>query len=119
MPPDEDNDDPPVYDVRLSEPAEAEIDALYLRLSAFSPDAAARWHEGLLVAIQSLTQLPRRCALVPEPERAGHELRQLLYRQGRTTYRLLFVIIDTEEDAPGMVRVLHIRNAALPPPGVE
>lgn len=40
------DDDPLSYDVRLSEPAEAELEAGYLRLSRISLDAAERWNEG-------------------------------------------------------------------------
>lgn len=66
------------------------------------PDTAARWFEGLVSKVNSLSTMPERCALAPESAAFHQEIRQLLY--GR--YRILFTIKgDT-------VYVIHIRHSA-------
>lgn len=38
------------------------------------------------------------------------EIRQILYRQGRNSYRILFAIVEGGDVS--IVRILHIRHAA-------
>lgn len=59
------DDSPNVYDVRFAEPAEAELEAEYLRLAGVRFELAERWNEGILTACQSLSQLPKRYPLAP------------------------------------------------------
>ena len=47
-------DSPVIYDIRFSEPAEAELEAEYLRLAGVRFELAERWNEGILTACQSL-----------------------------------------------------------------
>ncbi len=103
------------YEVFLSEPAEAEADAAFLWLLTFSPDFAGEWYDGFLKAIASLSVFPGRCPLAPENDDfPGREVRQYLYRKGRTVYRILFDIMD--EDT---VRVMHVRHASQRPSGED
>lgn len=53
-------------------------------------------------------------ALAPEAGDFGIEVRLLLYRNRRTTYRILYTIFDASEDASGVVRILRIRQGARP-----
>ena len=46
------------YRVEFSEPFEADMDAVYLRLSRFSAEAAHQWQAGILDACFSLSQFP-------------------------------------------------------------
>lgn len=97
-----------VYDVIMSEPAESEATEAFLWLNHVAPDFAGRWYEGLLGAIASLATFPKRCPVAPEnDEFPDATIRQLLYPQGKTVYRVLFCIIE-----PDTVRVLHIRHSA-------
>ena len=101
------------YRVELAEAAEAEIDAAYLWISRRSPVRAGGWHAGLLLALESLEELPHRCSLAREDPYFEEEIRQLLYGCGRSVYRILFVIRDLPSDADGpSIRVLHVRHAA-------
>lgn len=99
------------YRIDISEAAEAEIDAAYLWISRRSPEWAGRRHAGLLRAIESLAEMPRRCPLARERGCFDQEVRQLLYGRGRNTYRILFAI-DEGNDGEPTVRVLHVRHAA-------
>jgi plasmid stabilization system protein ParE len=96
------------YEVVQSESFEAEADQAYLQLNRFSPDFAARWYDGLLNAIDSLSMFPARCPRVDVKGRiAGLEVRQLLYRQGRVVYRIIYTILDDQK-----VRILALRHGA-------
>jgi plasmid stabilization system protein ParE len=73
-----------------------------------SPEAAGRWLEGLRTAVDSLSQFPHRC------QRASPDLthtatsRQLLYRFGTATYRVLFAIAEVQPEQPATVRVIRV-----------
>ncbi|MGB3206924.1 MAG: type II toxin-antitoxin system RelE/ParE family toxin [Crinalium sp.] len=74
------------------------------------PLQARQWYEGLLKAIESLSEMPKRCPLARENKYFSQEIRQLIYGRGRNSYRILFTIIESNEVAT--VRILHIRHAA-------
>jgi len=99
------------YHVEISSVAEAEADGAFLRLSQVtSPAKASQWYSGLLQAIESLSQMPKRCPLAGENEYFSQEIRQLLYGHGRNSYRVLFTVL--EEQNISTIRVLHIRHAS-------
>jgi plasmid stabilization system protein ParE len=94
------------FEVRVSAAADAEADAIYEWLAQRAPQGAVRWYNGLLDAIESLADFPRRCSLAPEDEHFDEEIRQLLYGKRRNVYRVLFTIRGNT------VHVLHIRHAS-------
>ncbi len=50
------------YRIEISSIAEAEADSAFLRLSQISSSTkASQWYSGLLEAIASLSQMPKRC----------------------------------------------------------
>jgi plasmid stabilization system protein ParE len=71
------------------------------------PRRADAWWNGLYEAIFSLEEFPYRCALAPESEELGMDVRQLLYGKGPSTYRIYFRIVGDD-----LVRVLHIHHGA-------
>lgn len=106
------------YRIEISSVAEAEADQAFLRLSQVtSPSQASRWYSGLLQAIESLSEMPRRCPLARENQYFSQEIRQLLYGRGRNSYRVLFTILEGQDVAT--VRVLHIRHASQQTIGEE
>lgn len=113
--------EPPIYAVRLSEPAAAQAEATFERLiDMVGVDAAADWQEGLRAAWGSLATLPERCAVSPENQpfqkkHPGPPLRVLLYRHGRGAWRLLFTAHEATDDDPPLVRVHQIRHGAQKP----
>jgi plasmid stabilization system protein ParE len=99
------------YRIETSSVAEAEADRAFLRLSQVtSLVEASQWYSGLLQAIKSLSQMPKRCSLARENKYFSQEIRQLLYGRGRNSYRVLFTIF--EEQDLSTVRILHIRHAS-------
>lgn len=99
------------YHIEISSAAEAEADSTFLRLSQVTSLVKARqWYSGLLQAIESLSQMPKRCPLARENEYFSQEVRQLLYGRGRNSYRVLFTIL--EEQNVSTIRILHIRHAS-------
>ncbi len=99
------------YHIEISSMAEAEADRAFVRLSqVISPIKASQWYSGLIQAIESLSQMPKRCPLARENEYFSQEIRQLLYGRGRNSYRVLFTIL--EEQDLSIVRILHIRHSS-------
>ncbi len=121
--PGEIEDELPRYLVEFTEPALMEADAAYLSLSTQSgPDYAIRWYEGLFLAAQTLSTLPRSHAIAPENDSYGVEVRRLLYsgpsrRTSGRAYRILFYVIEPAADEDeGIVRILHVWHGAKGPP---
>ena len=83
------------YRIEISSAAEAEADSAFLRLSQVtSPVKASQWYSGLIQAVESLSQMPKRCPLAPENEYFSQEIRQLIYGRGRNSYRVLFTVLE-------------------------
>ncbi len=100
------------YRVELTPQAAADADSAAAYIRQFAPAAASRWFDGLMRAVLSLEEMCRRCALAPEAEILGTELRQLLYGRRGGVYRIVFRIY---EDLEPTVRVVAIRHAARRP----
>lgn len=94
------------YRLIIQPPALEDLDAAYQWIHQQAPQAAARWFNGFVEALNSLTEFPDRCGLAPENDAVEPEIRQLLYGRRSGVYRALFTITGPE------VRVLHIRHAA-------
>jgi plasmid stabilization system protein ParE len=106
------------YRIDLSSVAKAEADAAFLSFSQYTtPDRAQDWYQGLIKAVASLQEMPRRCALARENAFFSQEIRQLLYGKGQHTYRILFTVLD-DQPIP-TVRILHIRHASQQAIGEE
>ncbi len=106
------DDSPAVYDIRFAEPAEAELEAEYLRLAGVRFELAERWNEGILTACQSLSQLPKRYPLAPDKVRGGYQTRRMPFRIGRMGYWILYAVFEAAESDPAFVRILHIRRSS-------
>ena len=99
------------YRLDISSIAEAEADKAFIWIAQMSsPEKASRWYEGLLKAINSLSEMPKRCPLARENEHFSLEIRQLIYGRGQSSYRILFTVIEGKELST--VRILHIRHTA-------
>ena len=66
--------------------------------------------------ISTLATLPRRRAIADENRLFQNDVWEYLYqfRKSRVIYRILFEIVEKDEDTP-FVHVLHIRHASRKP----
>ena len=97
------------FQVELTPSAEAQIEQAYRWYRERNSDFADRWFRGLMNAIATLQEKPRRCSLAVEHEIFPEEVRQLLYGKSKNVYRTLFTIRDTT------VYVLYVRHSAQAP----
>ena len=99
------------YRIDFSSIAKAEGDAAFLNLSQFTTvDRAQVWYQGLIRAIASLQEMPRRCTVARENNFFSQEIRQLLYGHGKQAYRIVFTILD--DAMIPTVRILYIRHVS-------
>ncbi len=68
------------------------------------------WFDALLDAIESLAELPERCAFAPDPGFRLRGIRQLLYGEGHNIYRILYRVKD---ESVQILTVRHARRQAL------
>lgn len=97
------------YLVELSRTAEAEVLEAFIWKGEHSASAANQWYSGLITALASLEEHPRRCPLAPDHEAFSEEVHQLLYGKRRDVYRILFSIRGV------IVYVLHVRHGSQKP----
>lgn len=95
------------YEVIVLPRAEQEMEDAFEWLSRRTELHAPTWYNGLIEAILSLDELAERCPVTPEARKGGEKIRQLLYRDRRHAYRIIFAIRGSR------VLVLHVRHAAL------
>ena len=110
------SDEPPAYRLILQPAAEADIEDAFRWMQEQSPARAARWLNGLMQSIESLTVFPLSCPLAPENDYFAEEIRQLLYGKRGNVYRVLYTLVGEE------IHVLHVRHGSrdvLRPPGVR
>jgi plasmid stabilization system protein ParE len=78
-------------------------------LAKLAESATLVWFDGLCDAVDSLAEFPDRCAYAPEPGLRRKRVRQLLYGEGRSVYRILYRVLDE------CVQILTIRHARARP----
>lgn len=100
-----------IYRLDVSSVASDEADRAALSIAnVLGVERAKDWYDSLLLAMDSLTTMPRRCALALENEFFSQEIRQLLYGRGRNAYRIVFTILPGDEVS--IVRILRIRHSS-------
>lgn len=97
------------YLVELSRTAEAEVLEAFVWKGERSASAANQWYNGMMTALASLEDNPKRCPLAPDNDAFPEEVHQLLYGKRRDVYRILFSIRGVT------VYVLHVRHGAQKP----
>jgi plasmid stabilization system protein ParE len=90
------------YVVEVTKSAEEDARVICSYIAADSQRSAERWLIALERVFDSLSAFPARCAIAPESEMIGTEIRQRLFG----TYRVLFIIREET------VYILHIRHGA-------
>jgi plasmid stabilization system protein ParE len=103
------------YPVRITPIALEDAEEFYLWMSQDSPVNGANWFNGLLAAIDTLASMPHRCAIAPEKEIVGQEIRYLLVSNEATnqlsvkankkfTYSKLSSNLEQEPQPPHRLR---------------
>lgn len=92
------------YAVIITPIAEAELQVAFEYIQKDSPVRAERWLQTLYDKIATLEKFPQRCAIAPDSEFVGEELRHMVFRSHRVIFRL--------EKSRRSVQVLGIRHGA-------
>jgi plasmid stabilization system protein ParE len=101
------------YRVVVTATARADAIEAFTWIAERSPDAAARWYDGLQKAITKLTKMPQRHPIAQdESEQLGITFRQMLNGRRKGVYRLLFSI---EGDTVTLHYVRHSARGLLEP----
>jgi plasmid stabilization system protein ParE len=93
------------YQIVLTDRAARDLDKAYRWCTERAPEAATRWYNGFLDALNSLVNNPERCPVAAESRKLSIEVHQLLYGR-RRGYRVLFLVREQT------VVVLRIRHTA-------
>ncbi len=96
------------YRVEIAKNAEAELEELYLWVTARAPQQGARWFNGLEQAVLSLDSHPTRCPIAPGSFDPEMPVRVLRYGRKPHAYRIFFTM-----DAKA--KVVHVRRGARQP----
>jgi plasmid stabilization system protein ParE len=72
--------------------------------------ATLKWFDGLCDAIESLREFPQRCAYAPETTLREKGVRQLLYGEGHSVYRVRYRVND---ESVQILTILHARSKPL------
>jgi len=97
------------YQVIIQPEAEQGIKQAYFWMNNYSSRQARNWLEGIYKAILSLEQMPLRCSLAFENNFFEEEIRQLIYRKEKNTYRILFTVKEKT------VQILFVRHSSQQP----
>lgn len=96
-----------IHEIVFAPTAEEDLDEILAWLDERAPEKTAEWLASLKSTIEKLSTLPERCPLAPENGIWGtEELRQLLFREYPSQYRIIYTI------AENTVRILNIRHGA-------
>ena len=102
----------PEYQIDISDRANMEIDSLYLTKMRYGQRTAEKWYAGLFRAFNTIAYLPRGFALAPDSDKMGGNVRQMIYGSGGVACRILYIVLESEDQEPNTVRILYVRNAA-------
>ena len=93
------------YRLEISEPAEIEIDAIFLWIQERSFAGAKSWYDGLMADFEKLCFMPYKYPMFDDDA----AVRRTHYHGFRIVYR---IIEATELDEKPVVRVLHVRHGS-------
>jgi plasmid stabilization system protein ParE len=74
-------------------------------------EQAQEWFNGILAAIRTLEEMPRRCPVADVSKALGQEVRLLLYGKRNREYKVYYSIRQ-RTPSTGKVQVFHVRHWA-------
>ena len=96
------------YSVAVSDPADSDLDRIFLRLMATSMEDALAWEGGYKAALESLTSLPNRCPKARDGDRYPSVIaRQLYFGKYRLVFHVVEAVADETEGTVIILRVLY------------
>ena len=101
------------FRVELSPRAFDDLDSIAAHIrerDAF--ESAQEWFNGILKAIESLSDLPQRCPIAEESRELGREVRVLLHGRKNRAYKVFFAV----QQKGRIVQVFHVRHWARQTP---
>jgi plasmid stabilization system protein ParE len=100
-----------VYNVNLSNRAVRDLDTiLEWLIEEDAGETGSRWLSRMKTEIQTLENMPLRCARAPESTKTNFEMRQLVYGKKPNVYRVLFTV---KGDTVVVLNVRHGRRDQL------
>jgi plasmid stabilization system protein ParE len=93
------------YTVEMTPTAESELHGAFHYIYDRAPLNAVRWLKGIYKAVDSLEELPNRCAIAPESEFLGETLRHYLFK----SHRIIFIV----DESSHVVRILYVRHGKM------
>jgi plasmid stabilization system protein ParE len=97
------------YNVVIHERAKNDLAEAFGYIHKLAPDAAIRWYHRIQSDLDSLSEMPSRCPMVPECGVLDMELRHLITGKRAGRYRIVFSIDEATQD----VHVLTVRHRAM------
>lgn len=105
------------YQVVLTDRAARDLDEAYRWYAERAPEAATRWYNGFLDALNSLGSNPERCPIAVETRKLSIEIRQLLYgRRIETGTQLVSARWDATTSCVPVPTLLPISDQSRFPP---
>jgi plasmid stabilization system protein ParE len=100
------------FRVEISPQAFEDLDCIstYIRHRG-SFESAERWFNGIMAAMKTLCDAPRRCPLAEESRHLQAEVRLLLYGKRNRRYKIYFAIHKETKT----IRIFHVRHWARKP----
>jgi plasmid stabilization system protein ParE len=107
------------FHVEISPRAFNDLDeiARYIKHRA-SFEQAEEWFNGMIAAIQTLEDLPRRCRVAHESQELGRQVHVLLCGKRNRQYKVYYSVRETTRST-GTVRVFHVRHWARKTPNTD
>lgn len=95
------------YEIVFAPTAEEDLENVAKWLLENAPEKLREWMLSIRAVIETLSTMPQRCPYAPENGLWGdEELRQLLFQEYPSKYRIIYTIHENE------VRILNIRHGA-------
>ena len=99
------------FRVRLSLRAARDAEEIHQHICRDGSEFGRRWYDGLIAALDSLTQIPTRCPVALFLSTKGDEIRQLSYGRKPHIYEYTFASLQTSSTCSTFATALDVPYA--------